>query len=148
MRGLLPDKLVMSLILGSEGQRSGTPRVTFWPSPRPGVQTEGGFAGNRLHGARHARRKLGGSLSKCAEGGALSYRTFFLPAQLHVETTLACDWLFHEAVGIQASLAQERCLGKPCIQIKHPSFGTPDKCFIGHGDNLGPPFLTDAFTRC
>src|SRR5690606_33047150 len=43
----------------------------FWPSPRPGVQTEGGCAGNRLHGARQARRKLGGSLSKCAEGGAL-----------------------------------------------------------------------------
>src|SRR5690606_29720670 len=72
MRGLLLDTLVMSLILGSEGQRSGTPRLTFWPSPRAGVQTEGGFAGNRLHGARYARRKLGGSISKCAEGGALS----------------------------------------------------------------------------
>lgn len=72
MRGVLSDTLVISLILGSEGQRSGTPRLTFWPSPRPGVQTEGGFAGNRLHGARHARRKLGGSLLKCAEGRALS----------------------------------------------------------------------------
>src|SRR5690606_38426039 len=84
MRGLLPDKLVMSLILGSEGQRSGTPRLTFWPSPRPGVQTEGGFAGNRLHEARNARRKLGGSLSKCAEGGALSCLELSLQHNPHV----------------------------------------------------------------
>jgi len=46
-----------------------------------GVQTEAGFAGNRLHGAALRRRKLGGRRLECAEGEALS-RALALRAEL------------------------------------------------------------------